>query len=70
MPSMEMYPGGGMMMGGEKRRLEEEGESQNDGEMKRGRYEVGWTRGSVGVYCFDVFQSRFSTFYISILPLT
>jgi len=40
-PSMGMYAGGGMMMGGEKRRLEEEGESQNDGKMKRGRYEVG-----------------------------
>ena len=39
-PSMGMYAGGGMM-GGEKRRLEEEGESQNDGKMKRGRYEVG-----------------------------
>ena len=41
MPSVAMYAGGGMMMGGEKRRLEEEGESQNDGKMKRGRYDVG-----------------------------
>ena len=40
-PTMGMYAGGGMMMGGEKRRLDEEGESQNDGKMKRGRYEVG-----------------------------
>ena len=40
-PSMGMYATGGMMMGGEKRRLDEEGESQHDGKLKRGRYEVG-----------------------------
>jgi hypothetical protein len=40
-PTMGMYAGDGMMMGGEKRGLEEEGEGQRDGKMKRGRYNVG-----------------------------
>jgi osomolarity two-component system response regulator SKN7 len=42
-PAISMYSGGGMLMGGEKRRrgLEEEGEGQRDGKMKRGRYDVG-----------------------------
>ena len=40
-PTMGMYAGRGAMMGGEKRRLEEERETQHDGEMKRGRYDVG-----------------------------
>jgi len=40
-PTMGMYAGNGMMLGGEKRRLEEGGEGQHDGEIKRGRYEVG-----------------------------
>ena len=42
-PAMGMYPGGVMLMGGEKRERgsEEEGEAQRDGKMKRGRYDVG-----------------------------
>ena len=40
-PAMGTYAGGGMMMGGEKRGLEEEGEGQRDGKMKRGKYNVG-----------------------------
>jgi len=42
-PAMGMYAGDGMLMGGEKRErgLEEEGEGQRDGKMKRGRYDVG-----------------------------
>ena len=42
-PAMGMYAGGGISMSGEKRErgLEEEGEGQRDGKMKRGRYDVG-----------------------------
>jgi osomolarity two-component system, response regulator SKN7 len=40
-PAMGMYVGAdGMMLGGEKRGLEEEGEGQREGKMKRGRYDV------------------------------
>jgi hypothetical protein len=39
-PTMGMDWGDGMMMGGEKRGLEEEGEGQRDGKMKKGRYDV------------------------------
>jgi hypothetical protein len=41
-PARGVYVGGdGIMMGGEKRGLEEEGKGQRDGKIKRGRYDVG-----------------------------
>ena len=39
-PMMGMDWGDGMIMRGEKRGLEEEGEGQHDGKMKKGRYDV------------------------------
>ena len=40
MPTIGMDWGDGMIMCGEKRGLEEEGEDQRDGKMKKGRYDV------------------------------